>query len=80
MSVVPCRGFRQAWLLLLFGTLGACLLQVAIARPYQLGYSMKEQQSMLPLKTCYEDILPVQQSVQSLTGVAAALVLQLCYP
>jgi hypothetical protein len=35
---------------------------------------MKQEQLMLPFRSCYEDILPVQQSVRSLTGAVAALV------
>lgn len=46
-----------------------------MARPYQLSYAMQEQQLMLPFKSCYDDVLPVQQSVQSLTGAVAALAL-----
>lgn len=71
---MSCVGSGPAWLpLLLRGLLAACLLQTSAARPYQLGYSLQKQQPMLPFKSCYDDILAVQQTVQSLTSSVAAV-------
>jgi hypothetical protein len=48
------------------------LLQAATARPYELNYTFDQQKPMLFYKSCYEDVLAVQQTVQSLTGGTAA--------